>query len=115
MGVAVGQGGPNLVSVRLKCAGRADFGGDEEPRGASGAVGSGPTGRLPAALFWRNRCNRSSERITSAVGVAAEAQGVSTWERSVGLRSPASPLCRDPLHARSWHGGSNRVYHSLFS
>jgi hypothetical protein len=34
-----------------------------------------PTGRVAAALFQGNSCNRSFEGLTSAAGVAAEAPG----------------------------------------
>src|SRR5262249_4807549 len=51
---------------------------------ASGAVGSGRDGASSGGASWGNNpCNRSSEGVTSAEGVAAEAPGASIWERSV--------------------------------
>ena len=52
-------------------------------RGAQAA-----TVRVPASLFWGNRCYRSSSGVSSAVGAGAEAQGgvhLSRWFRAVAV------------------------------
>jgi len=43
------------------------------------------TGRVPAALFGGDRCNRSSEGVSSADGVAADAPGGGVHLGKIGL------------------------------